>query len=358
MRTYAALFLLLFSAPPARAGAGAEALPFLKLDSGARGAALSGAFCAAGDDALSVFYNPAGTALVDKKEILLAHNEWLEGIRNETLAYVQPLGPRLTVFGGVNALLSGKMDEYDALGGRTGSFSALEGAVSAGFSGSLGGGYYGGAAVKSVSQQAAGGKATAWAGDAGLLKAGGGWRFGVSASNFGGRLKFGSRSFGLPLILRAGVSRDFSGNFMLAADGIKAGGAAGAAAVGAEGRLRAGPKEYFLIRAGYRTGRSRNTGPGFTAGLGLTNRDLRVDYAFAPYGDLGDAHRVTVALRFGRPRPAEFKRHPYGDLPKPGPRKAAPAALRETPKKAEGQGEEKKKAKKKGEKGSEVYFMW
>lgn len=354
MKTAFALLILLLSAAPARAGAGTEALPFLKLDQGARGAALSGAYCASGDDALSVFYNPAGTALLGKKEILLGHNEWLEGIRNETLAYVHPLGARLTVFGGVNALFSGSMNKYDSVGEKAGTFSALEGAVSAGLSGALGNDFYGGAAVKALSQQAAGGKAMAWAGDAGLLKTAGEWRFGASASNFGGRLKFGSRSFGLPLILRAGISRGFQENFTVSVDGVKAGEAGAAAALGAEGRLRAGPREYFLIRAGYKTGRSRYAGPGFTAGVGLTNRDIRVDYAFAPYGDLGDAHRVTVAFRFGERRPAEVKRHPYGDLPKPVKRKAAPASLkRETPKEASPD-----KKKKKEKKASEVYFMW
>ena len=134
MKTVFALLLLVLSVAPARAGAGTEALPFLKLDPGARGAALSGAYCAAGDDALSVFYNPAGTALLGKKEILLGHNEWLEGIRNETLAYVQPLGARLTAFGGVNALFSGSMNKYDSVGEKAGTFSSLEGAVSAGLS--------------------------------------------------------------------------------------------------------------------------------------------------------------------------------------------------------------------------------
>lgn len=367
MKELAALFILIFAAPRAQAGAGAEALPFLKMDVGARGAALSGAYCAAGDDALSVFYNPAGTALINKKEILLGHNEWLEGIRNETIAYVQPLGPLLTVFGGVNALFSGSMGKYDAAGDKTGAFSSIEAAVSAGLSGGLGSGYYGGLAVKALSQQAAGGKALAWAGDAGLLKAAGGWRVGVSASNFGGKLKFGSRGFDLPLMLRYGIARSFLENFMVSAEGVKAGESAAAAALGAEGRLRAGPKEYFFLRLGYKTGRSRYAGQGFTAGVGLTNRDLRIDYAFAPYGDLGDAHRVTVALRFGAVRPEEFKRHPYGNLPKPHPRKLAPAELkRPAPAKAavEKKEDEKentkgsRKEKKKGKKAGDVYFMW
>ncbi len=368
MERTAALLILLFSAlPSAWGGAGSDALPFLKLDAGARGAALSGAYCAAGGDALSVFYNPAGTALVKKKEILLGHNEWLEGIRNETLAYVHPLGESLTVFGGINALFSGSMNKYDAVGDRTGAFNSMEGAVSAGLAGGFGSGYYGGAAVKALSQQAAGRKAMAWAGDAGLLKVYDGWRLGAAAANFGGRLKFGSRSFAPPLILRAGVSRSFLDNFTLSVDGIKAGSSGTAAALGAEGRLQAGPKEFFFLRAGYKTGRSRYAGPGYTAGIGLMSRDLSVDYAFAPYGELGDAHRVTVALRFGEPRPEEFKRQPYVGLPKPLLKKqAAPAPDPKAPGKAEKKKvsvKEKKKAagkeKKKAEKvPSEVYFMW
>ncbi len=359
MKAALAISFLLLYAPPARAGAGGEALSFLKLDAGARGAALSGAYCAAGDDALSVFYNPAGTALVNKKEMLLGHNEWLEGIRNETLAYVHPLGARLTAFGGINALFSGSMNRYDAVGERNGSFSSLEGAFSAGLSGDLGGDYYGGAALKALTQQAAGRKAMAWSGDAGLLKVIGGWRVGVSAANFGGRLKFGTRGFDLPLMLRAGISRSFTDDFLVSADGVKAGDSGTAAALGAEGRLHAGPKEFFFIRAGYKTGRSRYAGPGFTVGVGLKNRGLRVDYAFAPYGDLGDAHRVTVALSLGGLRPEEVKKHPYGDLPAPRRRKPAPASLKApAPGKAEVEKKEKAKDKKKEKKGSEVYFMW
>ncbi|HCC48371.1 MAG TPA: hypothetical protein DEQ38_09705 [Elusimicrobia bacterium] len=342
--------LLTFFVSAAHAGAGGDALPFLKMDAGARGAALSGAYAAAGDDALSVFYNPAGTALAGKKEILVGHNEWLEGIRNEILAYVHPLGPRLTLFAGVNMVLSGSMDRYDNAGVRDGSFSALEGAISAGLSGKLGPGFYGGAALKSLSQQAAGGSAAAWAGDAGLLKVFEGWKLGVSASNFGARLKFGSRSFDAPLVLRGGVAVPFLENYLVSAEGIKAGSSGTAAALGAEARVRTGPKEYFVMRAGYKTGRSRNAGPGVTAGIGVVNRELRVDYAFVPYGDLGDAHRVTVSYRFGAQRPEELRKG-YGGLPPPRAKTRAPA-----PKRAEEKTSGDRKKEKKDPSG--VYFMW
>lgn len=356
----AAVMLLLLSAVPVKGGAGGDALAFLKIDAGARGAALSGAYAAAGDDALSVFYNPAGTALLARKEIVLGHNEWLEGLRNEVLAYAHPLGPKLTVFGGANLLLSGAMDRYDNAGDLQGNgeFSALEGAVSAGLSGQPLPDFYIGGALKALTQQAAGDKALGWAGDAGFLTVSGPWRLGASASNFGGKLKLGSRAFPAPVIIRGGVAFGFLKNYLLCADVVKAGQSETAGAFGAEARMLTGPKEYFIVRAGYKTGRSRYAGPGVTAGVGVTSRDVRVDYAFAPYGDLGAAHRVSVSLKFGAVREDAVFKQSYRSIQKAR-LKQAPPPKRLEPKKEDAEKREKKPAEKKGKKDpGEVYFMW
>lgn len=343
-----AAVIILFSAAPAMAGAGSDAMPFLKLDAGSRGAALSGAYAAAGDDALSVFYNPAGTALVSKKEVFLGHNEWLEEMRNETVAYVHPLSPGLTVFGGLNALLSGSIDEYSAAGARTGSFNATEGVISAGGAASLGRSWYFGLTAKWLSQQGAGEKDTTWACDAGLLKKAGFLRLGGSVSNLGAGLKLGDTRFDLPLIARGGASFTFLENYMVAAEYIKAGSSPGAAALGAEARIRTGPKEFFFLRSGFRTGRGRNAGSGLTAGAGISNREFRVDYAFLPYGDLGDSHRFTVSFRFGKERLQPFDRAAYYGLP----------ANLEKAREYRRQAREQKKKKKGDGDSKEVYFMW
>lgn len=348
MRTLAALLLIsAFSAPPASAETGTTALPFLKMDAGARAAGMGGAYCAAGDDSLSVFYNPAGTALVSRKEILLSHNEWLDGLRNEAAAYVHPFESGLSVFGGVNALFSGSMEKYDGLGAPSGSFSSLEGAFSAGVSGRLGRGYYGGLAVKALSQSADGESAMAWAGDAGLLKAWDRWRLGLSASNFGGSMKLGSQAFKLPLVLRGGVSAEVIEHIRLSADLIKPGESDSQGAFGAEAELPANPSEAFFLRAGYRTGRATNSGPGFAAGLGFRSADLRLDYAFAPYGDLGDSHRVTVAVSFGGARLPPEEKRAYKVVAPQGQGQKKPPPVRK---------QEKKKSGSKD--GEPVYFMW
>lgn len=343
MKTLAAILVLAFSAPLRAAETGSTALPFLKLDAGARAAALGGAYCAAGDDSLSVFYNPAGTALVERSEVLLGHNEWLDGMRNETAAYVHPFESGLSVFGGVNALFSGDLRRYDAAGAPHGTFSTREGVASAGVSARLGRGWYGALAGKGLYQSADNRSAMGWAADAGLLAVYGRLRFGASASNLGGSMRLGARSFALPRMLRGGVSVEAAEHLRVSADAVKPGESDLQGAFGAEAEIPANPSEAFYLRAGYRTGRSANTGPGFTAGVGFRGGDLRLDYAFAPYGDLGDSHRVTVAFSFGERRlpPEEKKAYKMLYPQKPGKKKAAPAPR-----------QEKKKA------GEPVFFMW
>lgn len=338
------MLLLVFSFSALRAETGSTALPFLKMDQGARAAALGGAYCAAGDDAWAVFSNPAGTALPSRQEIALGHNEWLAGLRNESLAYVYPLASGAALFGGVNALLSGAMDNYNASGQKTGSFNSQEGALSFGVSGALGGGYYGGAALKGLYQSAAGAGAAAWAGDAGLLKKSGDWTIGASAANFGGAMKLGSTSFPLPLMLRGGLAWRFLDLYRLSGEVLKAGESAAAAALGAEAEFLSGPHESFFARAGYRPGRSLYAGSGISAGLGFKSGDLRVDYAFTPYGELGNSHRLTLSLRFGRERAAPVKRA--------GPLRPQREIIKEAPAKKKGTKNKDKQAEK------AVYFIW
>jgi hypothetical protein len=37
---------------------------------------------------------------------------------------------------------------------------------------------------------------------------------------------------------------------------------------------------------------------GFTIGAGLSYLEAFLNYAFAPFGDLGDVHRISVDLKF------------------------------------------------------------
>ncbi|HAH31417.1 MAG TPA: hypothetical protein DCL44_03780 [Elusimicrobia bacterium] len=288
--------------PVLASAAGSTAMPFLKIDSGARAAALGGAYSAAGDDAASIFYNPAGAALADTNELEISHTEWLQGLRNENLVYVHPLSRNYTVFGGANVLLSGDMDKNDASGVNIGSFNSQEGAFSFGLSAALGGDWYNAYALKVFYQKADRNRASSLGGDAGLLKIAGDWRFGVSVSNVGAKLKLGSSAFDLPLMIRAGAARRLKDQLLVSLDALKAGENAVALCAGVENGFDIGEEDLFFVRVGYKSGRSQYAGSGFTGGIGIKYNDLGLDYAFSPYGELGDAHRITLSFNFGEPR--------------------------------------------------------
>ncbi|MEW6557181.1 MAG: carboxypeptidase regulatory-like domain-containing protein [Elusimicrobiota bacterium] len=59
--------------------------------------------------------------------------------------------------------------------------------------------------------------------------------------------------------------------------------------------------EYILLdtialRCGYKIGADLET---YTAGIGLRVKDARFDYAWVPFGGLGDTHRVSIDFRYG-----------------------------------------------------------
>ena len=43
---------------------------------------------------------------------------------------------------------------------------------------------------------------------------------------------------------------------------------------------------------------NQDIGEGITAGIGLKMGKTSIDYAYVPYGDLGDTHRISLGMRF------------------------------------------------------------
>lgn len=358
-----AFLLAGLTAPELHAGAGSEAAAFLKLDAGARAAAMGGAFAAAGDDASSVFYNPAGPALARKQEVMLSHNEWLAGLKNEHAAYLLPVSPRLTLFTGFAGLISPSLDRYDDTGARTGSFSAMDGEAGAGLSWEFRKDLFGGFFAKTVFQQADNRKASAYAVDLGVVRVyEDGLRLGAAAQNLGTKMKLYSGSFDLPRTYRAGAAYRVENIAWLTAEIVKAGQSPFAIAAGAEGGYSVGPKEEAFARLGFRTGRSRNSGSGLAAGAGLRSEDLRIDYAFSPFGELGDTHRITVTLKFGEARGAvvsvrKVQRSYDGGQRPSGGQKRGSGYQNRKPVRQGAPGKDKSPAPSKNQE-MPVYFMW
>jgi|GEM_PF-983597 len=280
--------------------AGAQPFSFLQLDSSARAAALGGAYTALATDANALQYNPAGLGFVKENEASLMYNEFFQSATQEH---------------GEAALTSGFGASYDMLNygtltrttystpdGSLGTFSIVDTALDFGYGRAFGPFALGGAA-KWVRESNAGTIGQGWATDLGAL-----WlptdlpglRLGAAAQNLGEKVRFQSDNETLPTTGRFGAGyafRAFGEQNLVTADSIKAGTDKVRYSFGAE-TIAGGS---LALRVGYTT--RNQTGLGLSAGFGWRGRQWSIDYALAPYGDLGLTNRVSVGLRWGG-RPA------------------------------------------------------
>jgi hypothetical protein len=103
----------------------------------------------------------------------------------------------------------------------------------------------------------------------------------------------------LPLIFKGGASTKFFENKLTAAADLDwlANDERMYLDLGAEYMLN----RYLDFRAGYQVGRSQDKLGGLVglaAGLGLRYDNFTFDYAYVPFGDLGDTHRMTLGFVF------------------------------------------------------------
>ena len=282
-----------------------EGAAFLKLGTGARAAAMGGAYTALGDDASAIDWNPAGLARLEKREFNAAHAELHERTRLDFATYAHPTG-RGTIAAALLYLSHGSFTGRDAAGRPTGSVTASDAAITGAYAiknefADIGVGF------KFITSHIAEAEARTTAVDLGLkrqvyeLK--GGKVFtaaAVSNLNPNQGLKYsGGQSADLPLQLAAGaawVHEKGSASFDLV-NGPRGSGTD--AAFGGEYKVLAG----FAVRAGYATagvtgGSGIDAARGLSFGVGVDKDGLSVDYAIVPSGELGAAHRFGLGYRF------------------------------------------------------------
>ncbi len=297
---YLLIFLFFLKSFCFAGGEGSSAVPFLKIPVGARAAALGGAFTAISDDASGIFSNPAGLSFAKSKELALSHNQWIEGLGGETIAYVHPLNSKFAFGAGINVLLSGSMKKYDLNGVQNGEFNYSEGAALAGVSRSFVGGSAG-MALKTVYQKSENKNATAFAVDAGIMSAfHENFRAGLSVENMGAKIKLEEDAFPLPRGFKLALAYMPLKYRFITAQIKKYSDENAAFSAGAEQGFDISARETVFLRAGYASGADENTGSGLNFGFGLKAKEISIDYAFSPMGDFGFAHRVSFSIAFSR----------------------------------------------------------
>ncbi|MCL1972696.1 MAG: PorV/PorQ family protein [Endomicrobia bacterium] len=300
------IFVTLPASSYASSSAGTTPVPFLKYGAGARAAGMGNAFSAvAGGGADMVYWNPAGIASSTRKEASLMYLSGLEGISYGWASYIMP-----TLYGNFGAAIqymsSGDIPGTGINGESLSDFSTYDFALALSYARYYDFGKAGvldyGANLKYIYSKIDA-SASAFAVDAGVIftLSDNVTSFGAMMQNAGTSIKYNEESEVLPFVVRTGVSRVFFEKLLVAFDVNFPNDNDVFPSFGAEYSLNVMPDADIAIRAGY-DGRQKDI-DGFSrmnAGFGFKYTDYMFDYAFSPHGELGNVHRVSLGILFGK----------------------------------------------------------
>lgn len=282
-------------------GAGATAMDFLNIGVGARPVAMGEAFVALADDANAVFWNPAGLGQLKRYEVTFMHNVWFQEISYNYFAYVHPL--KIGALGvSVYHVQYGKIQGYDAGGAMTEELCPYDLAGVLSFGTTLldekDRVLLSGANFKFIHENLDVKEATAIAIDAGFI-----YQtvflvplnLGFVVQNLGPNVRFFEEKESLPLNYKFGtVIKLIGGNLNLALDLTISSDDEIFINTGGEYRLL----NFIFMRVGYRAKQALDTG--LRCGLGITGKNVFLDYSYVPYEELGETHRFSLSMRFGK----------------------------------------------------------
>jgi hypothetical protein len=261
------------------------------------------AYTAQADDVSSLYWNPAGLAILNQSQASFMYNQYLKDLTYQNAAVAVPLEN-----GGIGASVSylsyGQIKGFQADGTPTGDVGAYSGVATLGAA-CLGEIWSAGINVKGVQESLADVKATGLAADLGTTFVyprevkGATLRMAAVLRNIGTGMKFIDQRDPFPMQWRVGASalQMMNRRLNLSFDYGQERGADGAAYGGAEYWIGT----HLALRAGYAG--SQLQGSGLRAGVGLKFKDLSFDYAFSNYGELGLSHRYELSMRFGTIQP-------------------------------------------------------
>lgn len=324
MRT-ALLAAVMALAPAARAAfnqsnAGAAAGQFLRLGADARSEAMAEAVHADCSDANALYWNPAGLASLQYRHATLTHGAYYQSVFYDYLAYAQPVQSvlsgggrerelRVNQLGAVGASLiylnAGRIGEIDNTGVPTGnSFTPQDVSLIAGWGLPLTRNLDIGVSAKYINERIEESATT------GALDAGARlhariftmpYVLSLGLQNVGGRLRFVQHEDVLPMTVTVGNSLRVTKNALVTFDMVAPRDSEPYFALGTEYRIPMDPGMAFAFRAGWQNRASTVDLGGltdFSAGGGVAFSRFSVDYAWVPFGLLGDTHRFSFSYRF------------------------------------------------------------
>lgn len=318
MRTIIASALLLLASAPARAisaDAGTAGAQFLKLGAGARAGAMGDSFSAIADDASAAYYNPAGLAQLPGTQLAGAHTSYFQGVNYEVLNFTHPIAreedyARHTLALSIYQLSVGNIERRsNDTTDPTGTFGSSDGAYALsyayGYSRRLSWGLTGKYIVQSLDSY----HSSAYAADLGVLyhmnpDASRPISLAATVRNVGSRTGYVSgQTDPLPTSITGGVAVQAVPKLLkVNLDLTKYRDENTFAAVGGEFTHAFNEAAAGAFRFGYTTERTSNPGStvlnGVSFGAGVSFHKAAFDFAWIPFGGLGDTFRYSLIVKF------------------------------------------------------------
>jgi hypothetical protein len=281
----------------AATGAGSTGTQGLKLARGARPAAMGNAYVAVASGADSILWDPAGMNQLRDLQANLGHLAYLDGVADDYLLVARPLYGFGAWGLGMNYLYASDQG-YDNWGNPEAAFNVFDFSAQVAMSIDVMDDLSLGAVYKILRQGYAQQYSMGSGADLGIQYRDLWKRLDLAAGvfNAGTPVALGSNYAPLPLTLKVGAALRVTDDWLLALDyenqpydfinKLHA---------GTEYAYRVGAVGTFA-RLGYTLGPEQDQGGlgGLSAGLGLALGAWQLDYAFAPQGDLGNTHRLSM----------------------------------------------------------------
>ncbi|MBC7186836.1 MAG: PorV/PorQ family protein [Calditrichaeota bacterium] len=297
MHRWLSLGILLLAGTAWAGQSGRTGFALLRMNSGARTAALAGAGTASAVDASAALANPAGLPALRGSEVYLAHEEWLQGIDHDLLA-VAIVGRNSAWALSLAHLAVGDielrtMPSTEPLA----SVSAHEVVLGLSHARQVHERLRLGITAKylydKIYLDTAGGLAV----DVGALYETGwyGLTCGAAVRNLGATGRLRDERVALPYQVQAGLSRQvdlpaLQSKLLVVADVLFERGESAKLLLAMEGLLR----DIVAVRLGYAAGYDSR---GLSFGIGLASGRYRLDYAYTPFeNDLGNAQQVSLSI--------------------------------------------------------------
>lgn len=284
--------VLLYSMPQVAWGKASGGQPgaFLSWGAGARSLGMGKAFVSIADDASATYWNPAGLAQIDRKEITALHAILWADTMYDFISYVHPITGMGTVGGSITRLYSGKFDGRDENNISTHEFSDSQTALGASYGKQIVDVLALGASIKYVTHNLDDHKNGNFTFDIGAMYKSPmveHLQVGLNLRNLMGLRTGADTEDKLPLTLRFGFNYKLLRDKLALVIDLEKSKAPLSYHFGTEYWAF----QYLAVRFGIDPEE-------FTLGFGIRYRDYGLDYAFATH-DLGGSHRLSASWKFG-----------------------------------------------------------